>query len=176
MTAKLVTWFSVIAATALLSVPALGQAPPPPTAGGGPAGKPAPKKEALKEKLKEKREELKEKREDLKEKRDDLKDAARDNALDLKERWQKLRETRVERRKERRDEIKKKWGELEKKPAVRAELKVHAWRMARLKRLRAIAEADGKTDTVARIDKLVQKENERHEKHMQTLKEKGGAE
>jgi hypothetical protein len=134
------------------------------------------RKEALKDKLKERKEEIKERKEEAKDQRDDAKDQAKDAATRLREQWQRLRDTRKDRRQERRERIQKRWGEIEKKPAVRAELKVHAWRMARLKRLRAIAEAEGNKDKVARIDKLTQKETERHDKHMETLQKKGGVE
>jgi hypothetical protein len=137
------------------------------------------RKEAA-EAVKEKRAELKEKIAEKKDAGEDAKDAAagevKEAKKDLKEAWQKLRETRKERRQERREAIKQKWGDLHKHPAVKAELKVHAWRMARLKRIRAVADAEGKKDTVARVDKLIEKEKARHQKHMETLKSKGGAE
>lgn len=83
---------------------------------------------------------------------------------------------RKERREKRRAEIKAKWGDLVQHPAVRAELKVHAWRIARLNRIRSLADAAGKQDVVARVDSLTAKENARFEKHMETLKSKGGNE
>ncbi|MBK7582878.1 MAG: hypothetical protein IPI67_22120 [Myxococcales bacterium] len=177
---------------AVISLCAIGLAIP-----AGPAfargGEPGPVKKAaedskqaadkLKEKRKELKEELKEKRaagkdgkEDAKEDVKDAKGEVKDARKELKENWAKLRETRQERRKERREELKKKWGELPKHPAVKSELKVHAWRMARLKRVRAVAVSEDKTDAVARVDKLVAKENGRHDKRMEALKAKGGEE
>jgi hypothetical protein len=87
--------------------------------------------------------------------------------------WKKLKETRKERRKERIEEIKKQWGDLHARPAVRAELKIHAWRMARLHRMRALAKTENKDKAVERIDQLIVKEKARHQKHMETLKSQG---
>ncbi|MBK8994885.1 MAG: hypothetical protein IPM35_03920 [Myxococcales bacterium] len=163
---------------ALVSLCALSLSAPALAEKGGPPGAKGPGKAAA-EAVREKRAELKEKIDEKKAAAEDKKDAAKEEVKeakkDLKEAWAKLRETRKERRQERREEIKKKWGDLHKHPAVKAELKVHAWRMARLKRIRAVADAEGKTDTVARVDKLIEKEKERHQKHMDTLKSKGGA-
>ena len=156
-------------------------------AGKGPVKKAAEARKDASDKLKEKREELKE---ELKEKREaakDAKDEAKEDVKEakkevdearkeLKEAWGKLRETRKDRRQARREELKKTWGDLPKHPAVKNELKLHAWRMARLKRIRAIADSEGKKDTVARVDKLMEKEKQRHQKRMDHLKSKGGAE
>ncbi|MFO0568161.1 MAG: hypothetical protein U0263_21045, partial [Polyangiaceae bacterium] len=127
--------------------------------------------------LKDKRKELHEERKSgdadaAAETKGELKDARKD----LKEAWEKLRETRKDRRKEHREALQKKWGDLPKRPAVKAELKVHAWRVARLKRIRAVADNQGKKDAVSRVDKLLEKENTRHQKHMEKLQSKGGEE
>jgi len=136
--------------------------------------------ENLKEKRKELKEELKEAAKDAgEEAKEDVKEARKEVAearKELKEAWGKLRETRKDRRQARREELKKTWGDLPKHPAVKNELKLHAWRMARLKRIRAIADSEGKKDTVARVDKLMEKEKQRHQKRMDHLKSKGGAE
>ena len=47
---------------------------------------------------------------------------------------------------------------------------MHAQRMARLNRMRAIAKAEGKDAVVTRIDGLITKERARHKKHMDQLK------
>ena len=142
------------------------------------------RKENLKEKFEKKKEKLEEKLEEKKdskhgdagEGREEKGDDAGEKRDALRERWQKLRETRKERRREHREEIKKAWGDIQGKPLVKAELKLHAWRMARLNRIRAIADAEGKTETVARVDKLMEKEKQRHQKRMDHLKSKGGEE
>lgn len=153
-------------------------------ADGRPAG--GPNREAVKKAAEERKEAVKEKVEDLKEKRDERR-AERGDAGEsehagdggapdkLRVEWAKLRETRRERRHAEREAIRQKWGTLADHPAVKAELKVHAWRMARLKRIRAVADAQGKTATVARVDSLIAKENERYQKHMDVLQKDGGA-
>ncbi len=124
---------------------------------------------------KEAREAAKEARKEAREARGDAVEATGDAKDALKARWKKLRETRKERRQERRAKIKEKWGEdVLKRPAVRAELKIHARRVARLNRIRALAKADGKDAVVERVDKILAKENSRHDKHMETLKSKTG--
>lgn len=105
----------------------------------------------------------------------DKRAARREERAEIREAWAKLKETRKERRRERREEVKRLWGELHKQPAARNELRVHAWRMARLNRMRTIAKADGKDKLVARIDTLMEKERTRHKRKMEQLKEKGGA-
>ncbi len=117
------------------------------------------------------REEAKKAREEAKEARGEAREATGEAHKALRARWKKLRETRKERRKERRAKIKEKWGEdALKRPAVRAALRVHARRKARLHRIRALAKAADKTAIVERVDKLIAKEDKRHNKHMEVLK------
>jgi hypothetical protein len=124
----------------------------------------------------------KEQREARKELREAIKDgglgspAARDAREKLKESREKLKESREERRKAKRAELKAKYGDILDKPAVRAELRVHAQRMARLHRLERIANAKGKEDAEKRVQALVAKENARHDKHMEELKAHAGEE
>ena len=63
------------------------------------------------------------------------------------------------------------------RPPVLAELKTHAWRMARLERLRALAEADTnaakRKKTLERLDKLTAREKARHDRQMEQLKGQG---
>ena len=63
-----------------------------------------------------------------------------------------------------------KWGRIHKRPAVHAELRLHAWRLARLDRLRTLAVEKDKDDLVKRIDELKAKEMARHENRMNALK------
>jgi len=91
----------------------------------------------------------------------------------VQKKLEQLRATRKQRRAAHLAKLKHKWGGLVTHPAVRAELKVHAWRMARLDRVRELAAAEDKTDVVARVDKLIAKEQARHDKHMGVLKTKG---
>jgi hypothetical protein len=48
-------------------------------------------------------------------------------------------------------------------PAAQQEFDQHAQRIARLERLREVAEADARDDLFARIDGIVQRENQRHD-------------
>ncbi len=73
------------------------------------------------------------------------------------------------------EQIKKRWGDLHEKPAARNELRVHAWRMARLARMRELAENEGKVKLVAKIDSLVEKERDRHDKKMDQIDAQEGA-
>jgi hypothetical protein len=111
----------------------------------------------------EKREDRQEKREDKQEKREDRRDAIED-----------LRKTRQERRKEHLKEVRGRWGDIVGRPAVRAELKVHAQRIARLNRARRLADSATKTELVAKIDKLLERERARHQAAMTKMKTEGG--
>lgn len=133
---------------------------------------------------KQKAQGAKAKAEDAREKAGEARDAAaaaRDAAQQVRPRgapdmsWQQLKESREARRDERKKELKEKWGAkvLERGP-VQAELKVHARRKARLARIRALAKEEGKDAVVERVDKLLEKENARHERHMATLNTKAG--
>ena len=51
-------------------------------------------------------------------------------------------------------------------PALREELRRHARRLARLARVRELADAAKDADTVTRADKLIEREQERHERWM----------
>lgn len=149
-----------------------------------------PRGREIREQRKELREQRKELREDKKELREDRKAGAdkeelRDDKKEIREEKKELREARKElradlkaKREEKRKELRAKWGETLKRPEARAELQVHARRMARLAQARKVAEADGKKELVARIDKLVEKEKARHQRVMDRLKDKkdpGGA-
>ncbi len=60
-------------------------------------------------------------------------------------------------------------GRLSVPAAMRSELKVHARRMARLGRVKAIAEMKQDEKAAARVAELIEKEKQRHEKHMEKL-------
>jgi hypothetical protein len=64
-------------------------------------------------------------------------------------------------------ELKERWGaESLKQPNVQNELRHHAWRLARLKRMRELALEKKSDKLVARVDLLEQKENLRHDRAM----------
>lgn len=128
----------------------------------------------------DRRDERHDRRDDRHDRRDDRKDDRKDKVDDLKDEWKKKHadwvEKRQERREARRAELKKLWGDLVDKPVVRAELRIHAQRLARLHRVRFLAEANGNKAALERADKAIARENERHQKRMDALKAKGGVE
>lgn len=115
---------------------------------------------------KERREERREDRRDG-DKKDDKKD---DLAPEWKEKHRAWVEKRKDRREERHRELAKKWGDTLQKPAAVAELKKHGRRVARLERVKFLAEASGKTDVVEKTKALLEKERARHDKRMETIK------
>lgn len=150
------------------------------------AGDANDKKEAHKE-AKEDRKQVREDKKDAHEARKELRDAIRDAGRDsqaakdakgnLDEARKKLKESREERRSSTKAALKAKWGEdLLKKPAVRAELRLHGMRLAKLHHMKRLADAGDKKELEQRIDKLIEKENARHQTKMDALKAKNGEE
>jgi hypothetical protein len=98
----------------------------------------------------------------------------------IKKRLAELMETHKARREARLAALRAKYsaGELG-MPALMMELRHHARRMAFLNRARLIAENEleepKRAKVLARIDKLIEKENERHERHVTRLKNPGAA-
>lgn len=92
----------------------------------------------------------------------------------LKDKLAKLRESVGERGKEHRHELSRRWGGTLALPAAREELKNHARRMAFLDRALVLAETEAKDKDKdklnARISKLIDKEDERHERAMERFK------
>jgi hypothetical protein len=84
-------------------------------------------------------------------------------------------ESRRERRRERARELRALYGGLLANQAVLVELRIHARRMAKLRALRRVAEREGKTALLPRIDKLIEKEQARHRRHMDALKSRDAA-
>jgi len=93
---------------------------------------------------------------------------------EVKERLAKLRDDAKDRRKAHREALKERWGDTLAKANVREELKHHARRTAFLNRALILAETErkgqDKDKLVARIEKLIEKENERHSKAMERIK------
>jgi hypothetical protein len=91
---------------------------------------------------------------------------------ELRKKWQERRADQMKRRRAALQQLRERWGEDQlSKPAVKAAIGVHAWRMARLKRIRELAlqDPDGK-DLVEKTDKLIEKEQERFRVQMARLK------
>jgi Spy/CpxP family protein refolding chaperone len=135
-------------------------------------------KKELREDKKELREDRKEAREEAREDRKEAREEAREDRKeareDRRENIEELRQTRAERRKERLKKWREKWGnDLANRPNVKAEVKVHARRMARLNHMRRVAVGANKTELVARIDKLIEREQARHTAALERLKAEG---
>lgn len=132
--------------------------------------------------VKEAREKVKEARKEVREERHDLREAVRsgnggairEERKDLKEAREKLKASREERRLVARKALEAKLGDLWGKPAVRAELRIHARRLARLHQIERVAKAEGKEAVVKRVDVALAKENARFTARMDALKAKGG--
>jgi hypothetical protein len=96
---------------------------------------------------------------------------------ELKERLAELRASVKERQKEHRQSVAERYGKALERPAVREELKHHARRSAFLNRALLVAqtELDPKDEgkTTDRIEKLIEKENARHERAMQRFETEG---
>lgn len=77
---------------------------------------------------------------------------------------------RERRHRVRRIQLNRRWGDTLKDPEAIAELKLHAERAAKLKRIRTLAMKKSKDDpAVERSTKLLAKEVARHEKHMKEI-------
>jgi len=97
---------------------------------------------------------------------------------DVKARLAELEQRREERAKEHREELKARFGGTLATPSAREELEHHARRMARLDRALLLAETEvtkDKDKMKERIQKLIDKENARHEQAMQRLKSTASA-
>jgi hypothetical protein len=84
-----------------------------------------------------------------------------------------LDKTREERRKASIERVRTRWGALLESEAARTELKQHAERLARLSRIRALAEEKKKLSTIETVDGLVTKEELRHGNAMNALRASG---
>jgi hypothetical protein len=119
----------------------------------------------------QRKERAEERRERRDERRKERAEERKERAEDRKDRAERQRE----RHRERAEELRARYGRLLGEPAVQVELRLHARRMARLQTLRRVAEKEGKTALLPRIDKLIEKERTRHQRHMEVLKSRGAA-
>lgn len=81
----------------------------------------------------------------------------------LKKKLGQLKKNHKKRRREARRRLHTKYPNLHKHPAAVAEFRTHARRMARLKRAKAVANAEGRDGLEKRIDELIEKERARHQ-------------
>lgn len=82
----------------------------------------------------------------------------------LKGKHEKRKADREKRRLDSKREALRRFPGYEKNTAARDEFKKHAQRLAKLERAKDVAEAEERPEVVARIDKLIAKEKERHDK------------
>jgi hypothetical protein len=122
----------------------------------------------------ERHEERKERRED---RREDRRDDRKEHRDDLKDEWRQKRaawrDKREDRRHDRREALRAKWGDLVLRPPVRAELGVHARRVARLERIEFLAEATANAEAKEKAIKLLADEDIRFNARMDALKVEG---
>jgi hypothetical protein len=84
--------------------------------------------------------------------------------------------SRDQRGKIRKAQMRRRWGQLLGRSDVTEELKVHAERAAKLRRIRALAKEASQDELVQRSNRLLAKEQQRHLKRMQGFeKEESGA-
>src|SRR5690606_30008447 len=86
----------------------------------------------------------------------------------------KARADRKERTEKQAEALKKEWGDKAMHAPVRAELARHAWRVARLERLIAIAEVSGREEQAARAKELLEKENASHPERLKIAQANAG--
>lgn len=138
--------------------------PGPPHSGSRPADSAV---QAEREQERERR--LEERIEAVEQRLDDLKGSVEQRRARLAEKLRRMRESWNARRAAEQARLKSRWGDLSRRPEVRAELRRHAWTMARLNRLRLLSAAEDRPDLVSRVEALIAKENARHERRMQEL-------
>lgn len=96
---------------------------------------------------------------------------------ELKQRLAKHDEERAERRKQHREALREKWGQKLANKAALQELEHHSRREAHLDRMLLVLEAEytgkDKAKLIERVEKLAELEDQRHERKMAHLSEKG---
>jgi hypothetical protein len=116
----------------------------------------------------ERRDAMRELREARREERlDDLQGTVDERRVKLREKLNKMRESRPARAEADRARLLDRWGPVRDNPALRNEFRHHAWRMARLRRIRLLAVTEGREPLKVRVEQLIAKEDARHEQAMQ---------
>ena len=142
-------------------------------------------RKADRKEVKEDKKDVKDAKNDLKEAKKDAREVARDGGaadaaavkearMKLGEARKQLKDSREERRTNARAALRAKWGPLADKPAVKAELRLHAQRMAKLRMMKNVADDADKKNLEERVDKMIDKEKARHDARMEALKAKNG--
>jgi hypothetical protein len=110
-------------------------------------------------------------RERWEQRRRSLPETAEERRRRLQEEEEKLQRTREERRRAEAARLRAQWErQFLAHPQVRAELNLHAERMARLRRMLRLAEVDDHGNLVVRIEVLMERESRRHERRMAMLR------
>jgi hypothetical protein len=106
-----------------------------------------------------------------------LAEGVRDGSIkreELKDRLDKLRANMAERRREHREAIRTRWGGMLAAAPAREEVRLHGRRMAMLNRALFLTQTEVKPPNqeklLQRIEKLIDRENARHERAMARLK------
>lgn len=170
-----VKWGAAIVMALAVTSPALADQPKPPA-----AAKAEAKAEKVGDKAKEGADKANKAADKAADKAEGKAKDGKDKAEEAKAEAPKAdKEATKKKAKEDRDELKTKVQKALKgkamHPSLKEELKRHARRLARLERIQAVATASKDDDTVDRVKKLIEKENDRHEKWMSKFDpEKGG--
>lgn len=101
--------------------------------------------------------------------REETRTSAKEGPDKLKALLKERKAKRNERRDQHRTLMKEMWGPIHELSPVRAELRSHAWRMARLQRLYELAAEKNDEKLLARVEKLMDHERERHQARMQAF-------
>ncbi len=98
---------------------------------------------------------------------DDIQGTLEERRAKLQEKLTKRHETRAARAEAQRALLVDRFGPVRDNPALRNELRHHAWRLARLHRIQLLAVTEGRDPLKVRVEQLITKENARHEQAMQ---------
>jgi hypothetical protein len=110
-------------------------------------------------------------RERWEQRRRGLPETAEERRRRLQEEQEKLERTREERRRAEAARLRAQWErQFLSHPQVRAELSLHAERLARLRQMLRLAEIDAHDNLVIRIEVLMDRESRRHERRMAMLR------
>jgi len=101
------------------------------------------------------------------------------NQAELKKSIEEWRAARDERRRERQQALAARWGSALGQPSVENELTLHARRMAHLQRMEEVIATEktgaARQKLLDRVDKLRERENERHDNALKRLASRGAA-
>ncbi|MBN2194148.1 MAG: hypothetical protein JW751_15130 [Polyangiaceae bacterium] len=94
-------------------------------------------------------------------------EARRERLRAFREQSDRTREDRI---RTARDEARARWGDILTSPEVAEELRLHAWRLARVEGIQRLADEEGNAPLVGRCEDVFDREIARHERRMEALK------